>query len=59
MRRTLDGRVVVLLGASSGIGRAAALRFAGEGAAVVVAARGKRALDQTVAEIKPARPATS
>ena len=51
MRRTLDGRVVVLVGASSGIGRATALKLAGEGATVVVAARGKRALDQTVAEI--------
>ncbi len=52
MRRTLDGRVVVLVGASSGIGRAAANRFAGEGATVVVAARGKAALDATVAEIE-------
>lgn len=54
MRRTLDGRVVVLVGASSGIGRATALRFAREGATVVVAARGKRALDQTVVEIAKA-----
>ncbi|HVF04831.1 MAG TPA: SDR family oxidoreductase [Frankiaceae bacterium] len=54
MRRVLDGRVVVLLGASSGIGRAAASRFAAEGATVVVAARGKRALDQTITEIQRA-----
>jgi NAD(P)-dependent dehydrogenase (short-subunit alcohol dehydrogenase family) len=32
----LDGKVAVITGAASGIGRAAALRFAGEGAAVVV-----------------------
>lgn len=51
MTRSLDGRVVVLLGASSGIGRAAAMRFAKEGARVVVAARSKTALDTTVGDI--------
>ncbi len=33
----LEGKVAVITGAASGIGRAAAVRFAGEGAAVVVA----------------------
>jgi NAD(P)-dependent dehydrogenase (short-subunit alcohol dehydrogenase family) len=32
----LDGKVAVITGSASGIGRAAAVRFAGEGAAVVV-----------------------
>ena len=54
MRRSVDGRVVVVLGASSGIGRAAANVFAREGAKVVCAARGKAALDATVSEIRQA-----
>src|SRR6516225_3460534 len=33
----LDNKVAVITGAASGMGRAAAIRFAGEGAAVVVA----------------------
>jgi NAD(P)-dependent dehydrogenase (short-subunit alcohol dehydrogenase family) len=33
----LDGKVVVITGAASGMGRATAVRFAGEGAAVVIA----------------------
>jgi short-subunit dehydrogenase len=46
--------VAVVVGASSGIGRAAANRLAAEGAVVVCAARGKAALDATVAEIRHA-----
>lgn len=38
-RRSLEGRVAVVTGASSGIGRATALALAGEGARVVLAAR--------------------
>jgi len=33
----LDSKVAVITGAASGMGRATAIRFAGEGAAVVVA----------------------
>jgi NAD(P)-dependent dehydrogenase (short-subunit alcohol dehydrogenase family) len=45
-------QVVVVVGASSGIGREAALAFAARGAKVVVAARGTEDLDTLVAEIE-------
>ncbi|HEY6782259.1 MAG TPA: SDR family NAD(P)-dependent oxidoreductase, partial [Candidatus Dormibacteraeota bacterium] len=48
----LAGRVAVVTGASRGIGRATALAIAGEGAHVVVAARGAAALDATVSSIR-------
>jgi NAD(P)-dependent dehydrogenase (short-subunit alcohol dehydrogenase family) len=45
--------VVVLMGASSGIGRETALRFARRGAKVVVSARGgEEGLDSLVEEIR-------
>jgi len=47
-------QVVVVMGASSGIGRATALRFAEEGATVVVSARGEPGLKSLVAEIEAA-----
>jgi NAD(P)-dependent dehydrogenase (short-subunit alcohol dehydrogenase family) len=50
--KPIDQQVVVLVGASSGIGREAALRFARRGAKVVVSARGEEGLDTLVDEIK-------
>jgi short-subunit dehydrogenase len=46
MARNIKGAVVVVTGASSGIGRATALAFAARGARVVVAARRGDALDE-------------
>lgn len=47
----LHGKVAIITGASSGIGRATAKLFAGEGARLVVAARRQAELDSLVAEI--------
>ena len=48
----LADQVAIVVGASSGMGRAAALAFAAEGAKVTVAARRQRELDELIAEIK-------
>lgn len=48
---TLDNKVAVITGASSGIGRATAVPFAQEGAQLVVSARRRVELDQLVSDI--------
>ena len=50
--KNLHGAVVVIAGASSGIGRAAALAFAREGAHVVVAARRRDLLDRLATDVR-------
>jgi 3-oxoacyl-[acyl-carrier protein] reductase len=51
----LEDRVTLITGGGSGIGRAIALRFAQEGAHVIVAGRTRANLDDTVAAMKTAR----
>jgi NAD(P)-dependent dehydrogenase (short-subunit alcohol dehydrogenase family) len=50
--KLVGDQVVVLMGASSGIGRETALRFARKGAKVVVSARSEEGLDSLVEEIR-------
>ncbi|GAA1969130.1 SDR family oxidoreductase [Isoptericola halotolerans] len=51
---SLEGRTAVVTGGSSGIGRAIATALANAGAAVVVLARGRQALDATVTDLTDA-----
>ncbi len=51
---SLDGRVAVVTGGSSGIGKAMAQALAGAGARVVIVARQAAAIDETVSEIRAA-----
>jgi short-subunit dehydrogenase len=54
MVRPLQDQVVVVTGASSGIGREAALKLAEKGATVVLASRNEVALQEVAAEIRAA-----
>lgn len=47
----IDQKVAIVTGASSGIGRAAALKFANEGAQLVLVARNKNVLEDSAKEI--------
>src|SRR6478752_5799392 len=50
--RPLDKQVMVITGASSGIGLATALAAAQQGARLVLAARSERTLDEIAAQIR-------
>jgi len=50
--RKLDGKVVVITGASSGIGKAMSVAFAREGAKVVMAAREMKNLEEAAREVE-------
>jgi NAD(P)-dependent dehydrogenase (short-subunit alcohol dehydrogenase family) len=50
----LEGRTAVITGASQGVGKVIAARFAREGARVVLAARSRERLEETAAEIEAA-----
>ena len=48
----LTGKVAIITGATQGIGQATAMKLAGEGARVVICARGRERLDDVVARIR-------
>ena len=59
MSHSMEGKVVVVSGASMGVGRATAQRFARDGATVVLLARRKLLLDEVADTIGPTRSRSS
>jgi len=55
-RVRFDGKVVIITGASQGIGRATALAFAREGAIPILVSRSREKLDQAAAGIRRFNP---
>ncbi len=51
---TKQGEVVVITGASGGVGRAAARKFAAEGAKIALMARGRKGLEAAAREVREA-----
>ena len=49
-----QGEVVVITGASGGVGRATARKFAAEGARIALIARGRRGLEAAAREVEQA-----
>ncbi len=54
MSTTQNAKVVVITGASAGIGRATAIRFAQDGAKIALLARGRAGLDGAKADVEAA-----
>ena len=52
MPKSIQEQVVVITGASSGIGRETALQFADRGASVVLAARNGEALEEVARQVR-------
>ena len=48
----LDNKVAIITGAASGMGKAIAIRFAGEGAKVVLSDINRAALDEVVEQLR-------
>ena len=56
LRVSLEGRTAVVTGGSAGIGRAIALRFASEGARVIICARNSARVESCVKELRRLQP---